>query len=79
MERSLRDEGFDVVAGLDEVGRGAWAGPVSVGVVVFPPGSRAPKGLCDSKLLTEEQREALFPGSSPGARMGGRSRRCRRV
>jgi ribonuclease HII len=61
LERSLCDEGFGVVAGLDEVGRGAWAGPVSVGVVVFPRGSRAPKGLCDSKLLTEEQREALFP------------------
>jgi ribonuclease HII len=61
VERSLCDEGFGVVAGLDEVGRGAWAGPVSVGVVVFPPGSRAPKGLCDSKMLTEEQREDLFP------------------
>jgi ribonuclease HII len=61
LERSLSDEGFGVVAGLDEVGRGAWAGPVSVGVVVFPRGSRAPKGLCDSKLLTEDQREALFP------------------
>jgi ribonuclease HII len=60
-ERSLGREGFEVVAGLDEVGRGAWAGPVSVGVVVFPGGSRPPKGLRDSKLLTEERREALFP------------------
>jgi ribonuclease HII len=46
---------------LDEVGRGAWAGPVSVGVVLFPAGPRAPAGLRDSKLLTEEHREALFP------------------
>jgi len=61
MERALVAEGFDSVGGLDEVGRGAWAGPVSVGVVVIPVGRRAPKGLCDSKLLTEEQREALFP------------------
>jgi ribonuclease HII len=61
IERSLTDEGFGVVVGLDEVGRGAWAGPVSVGVVVFPDRGRPPKGLCDSKLLDEESREALFP------------------
>jgi ribonuclease HII len=61
LERSLTEEGFTSVAGLDEVGRGAWAGPVSVGVVVVPAGGRAPTGLRDSKLLTEEQREALFP------------------
>jgi ribonuclease HII len=61
VERALADEGFESVAGLDEVGRGAWAGPVSVGVVVIPIGVRAPKGLCDSKLLDEERREVLFP------------------
>jgi ribonuclease HII len=60
-ERSLSELGFEVVAGLDEVGRGAWAGPVSVGVVVFPPGQRPPRGVRDSKELTEERREALFP------------------
>jgi ribonuclease HII len=60
-ERALCQEGFGLVAGLDEVGRGAWAGPVSVGVVVFPPGARAPRGLADSKLLAEERREALYP------------------
>ncbi len=49
------------MAGLDEVGRGAWAGPVSVGVVVFRPDLVAPHGLCDSKLLSEERREELFP------------------
>jgi ribonuclease HII len=61
VERSLVEEGFELVAGLDEVGRGAWAGPVSVGVVVYPGRVRAPKGLRDSKMLTEERREALFP------------------
>jgi ribonuclease HII len=61
IERSLAREGFEVVAGLDEVGRGAWAGPVSVGVVVAPDARRAPRGVRDSKLLTEAQREALFP------------------
>ena len=50
-----------MVAGLDEVGRGAWAGPVSVGVVVVPIGVTAPRGIRDSKMLTEERREELFP------------------
>ncbi len=60
-ERSLAELGFEVVAGLDEVGRGAWAGPVSVGVVVFPPDAKPPRGVRDSKELTEERREELFP------------------
>jgi len=60
-ERSLCAEGFELVAGLDEVGRGAWAGPVSVGVVVVPFGVPAPRGIRDSKMLTEERREELFP------------------
>jgi ribonuclease HII len=60
-ERSLCAEGFELVAGLDEVGRGAWAGPVSVGVVVLPFGVPAPRGIRDSKMLTEERREELFP------------------
>jgi ribonuclease HII len=61
LERSLTEEGFELVAGLDEVGRGAWAGPVSVGVAVYPGRVRAPKDLRDSKMLTEERREAVFP------------------
>jgi ribonuclease HII len=60
-ERSLLKEGFEVIVGLDEVGRGAWAGPVSVGVAVIPAGVSPPKGLRDSKLVPEEEREALFP------------------
>jgi ribonuclease HII len=61
LERTLAAEGFEWVGGLDEVGRGAWAGPVSVGVVVLPEGKPAPRGIRDSKLLTEERREELFP------------------
>ncbi|HEY7915843.1 MAG TPA: ribonuclease HII [Acidimicrobiales bacterium] len=61
LERSLCGEGARSVAGLDEVGRGAWAGPVSVGVVVFPDDLEPPDGLRDSKMLTEERREALYP------------------
>ena len=60
-ERDLWGAGHRVVAGVDEVGRGAWAGPLSVGVAVLcesPP--RIPKGLRDSKQLTEDVREAIF-------------------
>jgi ribonuclease HII len=60
-ERALLAEGVGTVAGLDEVGRGAWAGPVSVGVVVFSGETPPPEGLRDSKLLSEPRREALFP------------------
>lgn len=47
-----------LVAGLDEVGRGAWAGPVSVGAVVLDPDA-VPAGLADSKLLPPATRERL--------------------
>jgi ribonuclease HII len=50
-----------VVAGVDEVGRGAWAGPLSVGVAVLCESPRRiPTGLRDSKQLTEDVREAIF-------------------
>jgi ribonuclease HII len=61
MERQLRKSGHQMVAGLDEVGRGAWAGPVSVGVVVFPFDRRPPAGIRDSKVLSEARREELYP------------------
>ncbi len=60
-ERNLWGAGHRLVAGVDEVGRGAWAGPLSVGVAVLcesPP--RIPRGLRDSKQLTEDSREAMF-------------------
>jgi ribonuclease HII len=57
----LRD-GARYVAGMDEVGRGALAGPVSVGVVVVDLATKpCPPGLTDSKLLTPAAREALVP------------------
>ncbi len=62
VETALVVEGYLVVAGADEVGRGCLAGPVSVGVVVVDPGSgRPPRGLRDSKLLTPQERRALVP------------------
>jgi ribonuclease HII len=62
-ERRLWKVGHQWVAGLDEVGRGAWAGPVTVGVAVVRPGVRRngmPRWLRDSKLLAEQRREAIF-------------------
>jgi ribonuclease HII len=58
-ERALWDAGAVVVAGIDEVGRGALAGPVSVGVVAVSACDSWPEGLADSKMLTRLQREAL--------------------
>jgi len=59
VERSLWDRGRVVIVGVDEVGRGAWAGPLSVGAAVVPRDRRVYK-IRDSKMLTEPEREALF-------------------
>ena len=59
-ERALWDEGYEVVVGVDEVGRGSWAGPISVGAAVLPRDRRVYR-VRDSKMLTEEERERLFP------------------
>lgn len=61
VERSLWKEGHRWVAGIDEVGRGAWAGPLSVGVAVVHEGARVPPWLRESKALPEDRREALYP------------------
>ena len=58
-ERALWAAGHEVVVGVDEVGRGAWAGPLSVGAAVLPQDKRVYK-IRDSKMLTEPEREALF-------------------
>ena len=58
-ERALWAAGNDVVVGVDEVGRGAWAGPLTVGAAVLPKERRVYK-IRDSKMLTEAEREALF-------------------
>ncbi|RII09445.1 Ribonuclease HII [Streptomyces sp. YIM 130001] len=59
VERSLRaTTGAKIIAGVDEVGRGAWAGPVTVCAAVTGL-RRAPEGLTDSKLLTVKRRNEL--------------------
>lgn len=59
IERDVWESGAEVVVGVDEVGRGSWAGPISVGAVVVPKDRRIYK-LRDSKMLTESEREAMF-------------------
>jgi ribonuclease HII len=60
MEEAARAAGAGVVAGVDEAGRGALAGPVFAAAVVLPEGTLIP-GLDDSKALLPEVREALAP------------------
>ncbi|RJT82001.1 ribonuclease HII [Arthrobacter cheniae] len=61
-EKSFGADGHRYIAGCDEVGRGALAGPVSVGIVVVDLDATAGlRGVRDSKLLPASQREALVP------------------
>ena len=59
-ERALWGGGHEVVVGVDEVGRGSWAGPLTVGAAVLPQDRRVYR-VRDSKMLTEGEREVLFP------------------
>jgi ribonuclease HII len=59
IERALWAAGHPVVAGIDEVGRGAWAGPLTLAAVVAPPDRRITR-VRDSKMLTATEREALY-------------------
>ncbi|MFQ6170252.1 ribonuclease HII [Oryzobacter sp. R7] len=62
VERALQRDGHRVLAGMDEVGRGALAGPVTVGVVLIDESCRtAPQGVRDSKLLVPQARERMVP------------------
>ncbi|MCL4552607.1 MAG: ribonuclease HII [Candidatus Marsarchaeota archaeon] len=68
-EQQIIRSGYRRIAGLDEVGRGAWAGPVAAAAVVLPPElllsssgeSSMLSGVRDSKQLTFHQREELWP------------------
>ncbi|HZI39809.1 MAG TPA: ribonuclease HII [Acidimicrobiia bacterium] len=61
VEQGCFEDGAQLVCGVDEVGRGAWAGPVTVGAVVIGPTPKRIQKVRDSKELTLEQREALYP------------------
>lgn len=58
------------VAGVDEAGRGPWAGPVVAAAVVFAETAEIPAGLNDSKKLSRRKREALFEAIMATAQVG---------
>ena len=60
IENSLYSNGYKVICGVDEAGRGPLAGPVCAAAVILPNGLEFP-GLTDSKKLTDKKRRELFP------------------
>ena len=60
IENACFEEGFRVVCGVDEAGRGPLAGPVCAAAVILPPHLEIP-GLNDSKKLTDKRRRELYP------------------
>ena len=58
LEHGLWQGGSEIVAGIDEVGRGSWAGPLTLAAVVVPREKRLYK-VRDSKMLTEPEREVM--------------------
>ena len=60
-ERALRRAGLEPIAGVDEAGRGACAGPLVAAAVILPDGKRGQvPGLADSKLLTPKARDRCY-------------------
>jgi ribonuclease HII len=68
-EEQAMARGLFPVCGIDEAGRGPWAGPVVAAAVILDP-ARLPAGLNDSKRLTGAKREALFPDIMATAQVG---------
>lgn len=60
IENSLYAEGYELICGVDEAGRGPLAGPVCAAAVILPKGVEIP-GLNDSKKLSDKKRRELFP------------------
>jgi ribonuclease HII len=60
IEQECFDQGFQVICGVDEAGRGPLAGPVCAAAVILPANLDIP-GLNDSKKLTDKRRRELFP------------------
>ena len=60
IENEYGNQGYSVICGVDEAGRGPLAGPVYAAAVILSPDTVI-EGLNDSKKLTEKKREALFP------------------
>jgi len=60
IENNVYSDGYQVICGVDEAGRGPLAGPVCAAAVILPRGLEIP-GLTDSKKLTDKKRRELFP------------------
>jgi len=69
-EKRLWDQGIRLVVGIDEVGRGAWAGPVVAAAVIFPPFSEFSFEIFESKLLPPKSREKLSKKLEKVAKIG---------
>jgi len=59
LENEIYDEGYELICGVDEAGRGPSAGPVCAAAVILPRGIEIP-GLTDSKKISEKKREELY-------------------
>ncbi len=78
LENAIRRMGFNLVAGVDEVGRGCLAGPVVAAAVVLNPDRYIPR-ICDSKTVTALERDELYDQITRNAgRLGRRIRLLRR-
>lgn len=58
-EKSLWQKGINYIVGMDEVGRGSWAGPLVAAGVILPVNFKIPQGLADSKLVKKNARRNL--------------------
>jgi ribonuclease HII len=68
-ELAAQKQGHSFICGIDEAGRGPWAGPVVAAAVILDP-RNIPSGLNDSKKLKEVQREKLFAEITASSRVG---------
>jgi ribonuclease HII len=59
LEKELLASGYQIIAGLDEVGRGSWAGPVVAAAIIYDPLLKKIPGIRDSKLVTALGREKI--------------------
>lgn len=60
IQRGYQKQGYNIICGVDEAGRGPLAGPVTAAAVILPEGYEIP-GLNDSKQLTDKKRRELYP------------------
>jgi len=59
LEKSLWSKGYSYIVGIDEAGRGPWAGPVSIGGVILKKNGSLTDGVADSKKISEKRRKDL--------------------